>query len=93
MVLHWRDTKMNKAERHFSVLARVQSHERHDLLLESWIRVMYWVLVVILKKPFYPLKAKGICIIFTHILNIRGTVYTLSFCFSFNIFFNVQFMK
>ena len=54
---------------------------------------MYWVLIVILKMPFYPLKVKDICNIYTHILNIRGTVYTLSFCFLFNIFFNVQFMK
>ena len=53
---------------------------------------MYWVLIVILKMPFYPLKAKNICNIYTHILNIRGTVYTLSFC-HFNIFFVVHFMK
>ena len=46
-----------------------------------------------LKTPFYPIEAKGICNIYTHILIIRGTVYTLSFCFLFNIFFNVQFMK
>ena len=62
------------------------------LLVESWIRVMYWVLIVILKMPFYPLIAKNICNIYTHILNIRGNVYTLSFC-DFNIFFVVQFMK
>ena len=54
---------------------------------------MYWVLILFKKTPFYPLKAKDICNIYTHILNIRGTVYTLSFCFLFNIFFNVQFMK
>ena len=54
---------------------------------------MYWVLIVTLKTPFYPLKAKDICNIYTHILNIRGTVYTPSFCFLFYIFFNVQFMK
>ena len=46
-----------------------------------------------LKTPSYPLKVKDICNIYTHILNIRDTVYTLSFCFLFNSFFNVQFMK
>ena len=46
-----------------------------------------------LKMPFYPLKAKDICNVYTHILNIRGTQHTLSFCSLFNIFFNVQFVK
>ena len=46
-----------------------------------------------LKNTFFPLKAKDICNIYTPILNIRGTIYTLSFCFMLNIFFNVQFMK
>ena len=68
------------------------SHLYHIFfLVESWIRVMYWVLIVITKMPFYPLKAKDICNIYTHMLNIRGTLYTRSF-FVF-IFFNVQFMK
>ena len=46
-----------------------------------------------LKMPFYPLKAKDICNIYIHILNIKSTLYTLPFCFLLNIFFNVQFMK
>ena len=53
---------------------------------------MYWVLIIILKNSFYPLKAKDICNIYTHILNIRGT-YILCHFVLFNIFFNVQFMK
>ena len=41
---------------------------------------MYWVLIVILKNAIFSLKTKDICNIYTHILNIRGIVYTLSLC-------------
>ena len=71
----------------------------HDNVCSSMLSCFYSHLlstgrpISSLKMPFYPLKAKDICNIYTHKLNITSTVYTLLFCFLFNIFFNVQFMK
>ena len=48
-------------------------------LVESLIRVMYWVVAVILNRLFKPLNIKSLHDIWSHICTLRCIVYTLPF--------------
>ena len=51
------------------------------LLVESLIRVMYWVVAAILNRPFKPLNIKILHNICTHICTLRCIVYNQPFWF------------